>query len=107
MQLDGAEKGSKQECYFYCTHELMRARGRMDIYKNKKSDCNPALPDLSLHVEKYRYSSSSLFLQLQPPKNKAKPSQFVNAMLLQSLLLKMISITTSKNVRMAVCLDIK
>lgn len=34
----------------------------------------PYLPDLSLHVEKYKYSNSSFFLQLQPSKKQAKPS---------------------------------
>lgn len=82
MERDGAEKGSKQECYSYCTHELMRARGRCFFLKKIQTAIQSYL---SLHVEKYIIQVALLsFLQLQPPKKQAKPSQVVNAMLQQS-----------------------
>lgn len=75
MELDGLRRVASKNFNFYCTHELMRARGKCFFLK-KKSDCNPALPDLSLHVEKYRYLTVALlsFLQLQPPTKKPSPS---------------------------------
>lgn len=77
-------------------------RSKQNVYKKNQTAIQLYL---LLHVEKYIIQVALLsFLQLQPPKKtKPSPSQVVNAMLLQSLLLMMISITTSKNVRMAVC----